>query len=88
MKYPKRSENVTIVRNGDEAVVNSLEGKQIHILNTTALFIWNRLDGQTSIETIAEKMKDAFTVHQGHDLFADVQNTVEKLQSLNLLDPR
>ncbi len=60
------------------------EGK-VHSLNPVAAFIWDSLDGTQSLAEIAGNLKE-FSGVQGHDISADVRNTVETFNEEGLLE--
>ena len=59
------------------------ESDQIHQLNSTARFIWQRCDGKQSAEEIADLLASEFAVELRVAL-KDVIETLGKLQTLNL----
>ena len=60
------------------------EGK-VHSLNPVAAFIWDSLDGTQSLAEIAGNLKE-FPGVQGHDILADVRDTVETFDEEGLLE--
>ena len=60
-------------------------GGFVHQLNTTASFIWSRLDGQTSPHDVAAAVVEAFDV-EPEMAARDVDVLVDRLKSLDLLE--
>jgi hypothetical protein len=60
------------------------DSDQIHQLNSTARFIWQRCDGKQSAEEIADLLANEFAV-ESRVALKDVIETLGKLQALNLL---
>jgi hypothetical protein len=60
------------------------DSDQIHQLNSTARFIWQRCDGKQSAEEIADLLASEFAV-ESRVALKDVIETLGKLQALNLL---
>jgi methyltransferase-like protein len=67
-----------------EMVVMDKESEQIHQLNQTASFIWQRCDGEHERQQIAEELAEAFDV-DAETAQQDVADTLEKLEEIGLL---
>jgi PqqD family protein of HPr-rel-A system len=67
-----------------EMVVMDKESEQIHQLNQTASFIWQRCDGEHDRQQIAEELAEAFDV-DAETAQQDVADTLEKLEEIGLL---
>jgi PqqD family protein of HPr-rel-A system len=67
-----------------EMVVMDKESEQIHQLNQTASFIWQRCDGEHDRQQIAEELAEAFDV-DAETARQDVADTLEKLEEIGLL---
>ena len=68
-------------------VVLDRRSERIHQLNSTASFIWDRCDGDRSVEQIADGMMEAFEVDR--DTAAQgVADTVRQFADLGLLERR
>lgn len=59
---------------------------RVHSLNSSAAFVWDRLDGKQSPAEIAESMR-AFPGAAGRDLLKDVLDAVEAFRKEGLLLP-
>lgn len=68
-----------------EMVVMDKESEQIHQLNQTASFIWQRCDGEHDEQEIAEELAEAFEVDRETAL-QDVADTLNKLEEIGLLE--
>src|SRR2546427_9530923 len=60
--YPRRRSDISARVVVDETVVLDLGAAQIHQLNATASFIWDRCDGYCTVAAIAEKLTGSFDV--------------------------
>lgn len=69
----------------DDLLLLDTDSDQIHQLNLTARFIWQRCDGEQSAEQIAGMLAEVFAVEPQVAL-EDVVETLGKLQSLKLLE--
>ncbi|MBN2384279.1 PqqD family protein [bacterium] len=81
----KVRDNLKIIKTGNEAVIYSQDGEKIHVLNRTAYFIWERLSQNKSLTEIERDMIETFMVDDPSRLTLDIQNTISKLRSLDLL---
>jgi len=86
VNFPKRRSdlNVRVVEN--ETVVLDRQGGQIHQLNQTATYIWDRCDGKTTVWKIANGFAADFEINP-KTADKDVAAIVWQLQRLNLLEP-
>lgn len=83
--FPKQRSDVTVRQVDGEWLILDHKAEQIHQLNVTAGYIWNRCDGATSLGDIAK----AVTAEFGGDdapVAADVVRMVEHLKALDLLE--
>ena len=85
MTHPFRRTSGVMVREIEgEVLVLDTEADKIHQLNITASYIWNRCDGSTPINEIAEALAKDFDI--GHDeATKDVIDTVAALKKQNLI---
>lgn len=70
---------------GTETLLYDAKAEAIHVLNPTALLIWNLCDGNHSLRDINKKLKAAFSLAAEHDVLADIQQTVDTFAKNNLL---
>lgn len=84
--YPKRRSDVSVRVVEGETVVLDRQGELIHQLNQTASSIWDRCDGESTLEEIANRLAEAFDV-DSEAAARDVASVVGQLHSLNLLEP-
>ena len=73
---------------GTETLLYDAQAEAIHLLNPTALLIWNLCDGSHSLQDMKEELMAAFSLAAEHDVLADVQRTVDTLARSNLLARR
>jgi len=73
------------VRNIDgETVILDRSTNQIHTLNTTASFIWNMLEQQSDLDSIAKQLTESFEITLDA-ANSDLHVILEALSELNLL---
>ena len=82
---PLRATNVLTQGLGGELLLYTAHQKKTHVLNPTARRIWELCDGNHSVETIAQKIRETCLVTGGHDVERDVRKTLENFASKDLL---
>jgi hypothetical protein len=70
---------------GDEAMLYDPTNENVHVLNTTSLFIWNLLDGKNNLSDIEKKMRENFTISPDVNLLSDITKTISDFQGKGLL---
>ena len=70
---------------GTETLLYDAEAEAIHVLNPTALLIWNLCDGDHSLQDMQEELRAAFSLMAEHDVLADIQRTVDTFAKNDLL---
>jgi hypothetical protein len=83
--YPKQRSDISIRVIEGETVVLHLSAGQIHRLNPTASFIWDRCDGHRTAAEIADELTELFDVDYETAREA-VRTTLRQLAGLGLLD--
>lgn len=82
--FPIRSEGVQVQRVGDELVVLHNATNQVHQLNVTASFIWERCTGECSNHEIAAALTEMFDITKDQ-AESDIKQVLEDLQSKSLI---
>jgi len=82
---PLKRGNVICQDMGTETLLYDAEAEAIHLLNPTALLIWNLCDGHHSLRDMKEKLRAAFSLAAEHDVLADIQQTVDTFTENDLL---
>jgi hypothetical protein len=80
----RRLKAVMVRQVGRELLLLDTASNQIHQLNQTAAFIWQKCDEARSSEEIAKLLATEYEVSCGV-IVSDVVRTVEKLRDLNLI---
>jgi hypothetical protein len=81
----KRKTQLPWRRIDGEGVVLSTTKDEAHILNETALLIWEMLDGRHTIAEMAERVASEYSVPKKSAL-ADVNQFVRALRSKDLIE--
>jgi PqqD family protein of HPr-rel-A system len=83
---PVRKQSVLRGTKGDETVLYNEESGAIHVLNPTALLIWNLCDGEHSLEDIEKAIRAEFSVGAEHPVSEDIQEVLENFSKEGLLE--
>lgn len=69
---------------GDEILVLDRSGERIHQLNATASYVWDRCDGRTMVESVAQEfaMQYGIAVDRAS---SDIRAMLTQLRELGLL---
>ena len=70
---------------GTETLLYDAQAEAIHVLNPTALLIWNLCDGHHNLQDMKEKLRAAFSPTAEHDILADIQQTLDTFAENDLL---
>jgi hypothetical protein len=82
---PKRRTNVSSRTVEGETVVLDRSNEQIHQLNQTASYIWERCDGVRTLQAIAQQLAESFAI-DGETAARDVTTVVAQFHTLHLLE--
>lgn len=82
---PRRRSDVRARYIQGEVVVLDRRADLVHQLNQTAGFIWERCDGRTTPQDIADQLVEAFAVDAG-TAAASVTAALQQLEQLDLLE--
>jgi ribonucleotide reductase beta subunit family protein with ferritin-like domain len=83
---PKSRKDLVCKKLGDEAMLYDPSNENVHVLNTTSLFIWNLLDGNHAIADIETKMRQNFTIPSEVNLSNDITKTITDFKGKGLLE--
>jgi hypothetical protein len=84
-KKPLRKDGILTRRIGDEWMLYDSEKGDIHVINSTAEFVWRSCDGSRSISEIQRQVKETFDVPNGIDIIKDIDGIIEKFYDLGVL---
>lgn len=86
MHNPRRRDSVQLHQTTDGFILYDVASGQIHLLNPTAHFVWNHLDGYHTIEEIGRAIRKEFDVPHDVAVETDVLSIVFVFRDLNLLN--
>ena len=81
---PKIKENVYIREINDEKVIYDMQNEQVHLLNSTASFIFELCDGSNTKDDIMNCMIDCYEV-SNEKAAEDIDNVIKDLKKNFLL---
>ena len=84
-RKPKRVATVICKDLGNEALLYDGEGDMIHVLNPTALLMWELCDGEHSLEDMEAAVRDRFLVPDDTDVLEGIQSTLHTFAERGLL---
>lgn len=84
-KLPKQKPSILIRKIGQEAMLYDTNREMVHILNITGEMVWNCCDGNTMLDEAEQKLRESYTVTQGHDVKEDIRQILAGFSKLNLL---
>jgi PqqD family protein of HPr-rel-A system len=82
---PKKRSDLSSRLIGGETVVLDRDGGQVHQMNATASYVWDRCDGATTETEIAQQLSEEYDV-EASQAANDVAALVGQFQALGLLD--
>ena len=85
MQRPKAFAHILFEPSKDGCLLLDQKKECIHSLNRTAAFIWTFCDGKHSVLEIEEAL-EGFWKAFGKNAMVEVQTTLKKFRSLNLLE--
>jgi Coenzyme PQQ synthesis protein D (PqqD) len=83
--FPKRRVDVTTRDVNGETLILDRKHEEVHQLNSTASYVWQRCDGKTSIAEIALSMAHDFCAEPA-DVERDVAGLIAQFSVLHLLE--
>ncbi len=81
---PTRLENVMERRVGNDRMLYDAAGRAVHVLNETALFVWQRCDGEHSVQDIISEAASVYTISTDK-IQGDIEECMAALRSKGLL---
>ena len=78
---PVQSQGFIIRKLGEETILISENGKNMHTLDEIGGFIWENIDGKNSISSITERICDEYDVNRSiaeKDILEFIEKLIEK----------
>ena len=86
--FPRKREGFLYQEVTDGGVLFDPVGEKVYVLNPSAAFIWNSLDGRRSPETIVQELRDALgpSTPDVETLKKDVERSLADLARQGLIE--
>jgi len=85
---PLRKKSILCKRMGQETVLYNKESEAIHVLNPTALLVWDLCDGEHSFEDMEKAIRNEFSVSEEERVSQDIQGVIDRFSKEGLLERR
>jgi hypothetical protein len=85
IETPVRNPSVVSKKLGDETVLYDQAGRAIHVLNPTAVIVWDMCDGRHTAQDMARSLRSGFQTGQDTDILEDVKGIVKRFRAEGLL---
>ena len=84
-KYPLRKNGISTRRIGDEWMLYNSEKGDIHVINSTAEFVWRMCDGSRSISEIIHQVRDDYELSDEINIKKDIEDIIQIFWELGVL---
>lgn len=81
---PARRSDVTIQQVGDDTVLHDERAGKLHVINASAAWIWDQLDGAASVDDIGDRLAQRFGIEPAAAR-RDVERIARSFDELGLL---
>lgn len=85
IRKPLRKDGIFTRKTGKEWMLYDSKNESIHIINSTAEFVWRLSDGSRSIDEIKQELMNTYQISEGIDIGKDVDSIIEKFHELKVL---
>lgn len=82
---PRQSAEITQQQIGNETLLLDGQGKTVHVLNATALTIWECCDGNHTIPQIEAALREQFAVSAETPLTKDIDDALSQFHKKGLV---
>jgi len=83
---PLRKRSVLCKRMGQETVLYDKQTEAIHVLNPTAILVWDLCDGEHSLENMEKAIRNEFSVSEERTISQDIQGVIDRFFKEGLLE--
>lgn len=85
IRKPLHKDGIFTRKMGKEWMLYDEKNESIHIINSTAEFVWRLCDGSHSIDEIKQELMNIYRISEGIDVRKDVDSIIEKFHQLKIL---
>jgi len=83
---PSRKSDILLQEIGNEVFLYDPTKGVLHVLNPTAILVWNQCDGEHTMTEIEENLRETFQVADEIELHSDVMEIVQNFTELGVIN--
>ncbi len=83
---PLRKKGILSHRVGDEWILYDTERGAVHVINSTAEFVWRLCDGSRTLSDIEEYVRDTVHIPQGDTVRKNLDDIIQIFAHLGILN--
>jgi len=84
---PNKVPHLNQYNTGSETVLHDEIQQKVHVLNSTALYIWEHCDGKSSFDALIDIMQSKFKDTSRETLEQDIRKTLNEFHQKGLVSP-
>jgi PqqD family protein of HPr-rel-A system len=85
IERPVKMKGVMARKIGDECMLYDPDKGAVHVINSTAEFVWAMCDGSHNIQDITRRMTDKFQIQEGTDIKSEIENILKEFQKIDVI---
>ncbi len=82
---PLRNSDILLQEIGDEVFLYNPGNDALHVLNTTALSVWNQCDGSHTVKEIENHLNETYQFAENTNVYSDVMDIMQTFTDLGVL---
>jgi hypothetical protein len=82
---PRRRADLLGQAVGEDLMLYDTTGRMVHVLSHSARYVWDRCDGEHTVETLVQEAAADFSAAEA-ELQTDIQECLDNFRSLSLLE--
>jgi hypothetical protein len=87
-KKPQQKKGILVHQAGDEWLFYDQEEKSVHVLNSTAEFIWRLCDGNHTLSDMEKQLHETFLVPKDSDIRTSVSAVLQNFADIGILETK
>ncbi len=84
-KNPMRKDGIQSQQVGNEWMLHDSAKGTVHVINSTAEFVWRLCDGSNNIDKIKQEVMKVYDISDDGDLKTDIDKILKKFYELEVL---
>ena len=82
---PTKKKDIHARKLGAEWLLYDSSSEKLHVLNSSAEFVWRLCDGNHDLAAIKAKMREKYDIHDERKLDDDIGNILKELTQIGVL---